>query len=77
MNKHNNDREYAILLLLACIDSLARDLAVKTDLDPQYLITKTMLKKSLVLQRQGLERVSSILKNDHAWLFDHIENLVY
>ena len=77
MKKNDNDREYAITLLIACIDSLARDLSVKTNTDPNYLVTETMLAKALSLQAQGLERVNSILENDYGWLVDQIENLVY
>ncbi len=77
MNKNKNDREYAIMLLIGCIDSLARDLAVKTDSDPYSLVTEAMLSKALAVQYQGLERVNSILENDYGWLVDQIENLVY
>ncbi|MDJ0650293.1 MAG: hypothetical protein QNJ60_16490 [Xenococcaceae cyanobacterium MO_188.B19] len=50
---------------------------MKTNSDPNYLVTETMLAKALTLQYQGLERVNSILENDYGWLVDQIENLVY
>ena len=77
MKKNSNDRQYAIMLLIASIDSLARDLSVKTNSYPNYLVTETMLAKALTLQYQGLDRVNSILENDYGWLVDQIENLVY
>ncbi len=76
-NRNENDREYAIALLVACIDNLARELAIKTDSDPSFLISKIMLTEALSLQYQGWERVNSILESDYGWLVDQIENLVY
>lgn len=80
MNKNNpkfDDRTYAIAILLGCIDSLARDLAIEINSDPNYLVTKSMLKTAFSLQYQGLVSLSSNLEKDYGWLIDQVENLIY
>ncbi len=74
--KDNDDREYVVTLLLGCIDVLSRDLSMHTNINPEYIVTGTMLKQALTIQCQGVDKISSLLESDHGWLIDHIENLV-
>lgn len=77
MEKTNTDREYAVTVLIACIDFLAKELSVKTDSDSNYLIAQSMLSIVLTLQYSGLERSKSVLETEYGWLIDHLENLIY
>ena len=41
--KTDNDADYTICLLLGCIDALARELAVRDQIVPEYIVTRYLL----------------------------------
>ncbi len=76
VNKVGNDKDYAVCLLLGCIDVMSRDLAVKNNLNPEYIVTKCLLEQAINLQYRGTDKVYALLESDYGWLTDHLENLI-
>ena len=77
VRKVGNDKDYAICLLLGCIDTLSRELAVKSDSDPQFIVTEALLKQTFKLQFENISRILALLESDYGWLIDQLENLIY
>ncbi len=71
----NSDKDYVITLLVACIDAVAGELGIKTDTDPQHIVSEALLKQALVIQYQGTSRVYSLLEHDYDFLLDSLEAL--
>ncbi len=78
MNKsQNDDKDYVITLLVACIDALSGELGLKTDIDPRHLVSETLLRQALTIQYQGVSKAYSLLESDYGFLLDSLENLVH
>ena len=68
VKKVGNDRDYAVCLLLGCIDVMSRDLAVKNNVNPEYIVTKCLLEQAINLQYRGTDQVYALLESDYGWL---------
>lgn len=73
----NNDVDYLVCLLLGCIDSLSRELAVRDQIVPEYIASRYLLEQALNVRYQTTAKIHEVLENDYGWLIDHLENLIY
>ncbi|MDJ0578312.1 MAG: hypothetical protein QNJ65_24560 [Xenococcaceae cyanobacterium MO_234.B1] len=77
VRKVGNDKDYPICLLLGCIDTLSRELAINKDRDPQFIVTEALLKQTFKLQFETTSPILALLESDYGWLIAQLENLIY
>ncbi len=77
VRKVGNDKDYPICLLLGCIDTLSRELAINKDRDPQFIVTEALLKQTFKLQFESISPILALLESDYGWLIAQLENLIY
>ena len=67
MNQEN--KHYAVALLLSCIDTLSRELALKTGIEPETIANRTLLDLTLQMQKNqsNTNKVLSYLETNYAY----------
>lgn len=66
----NIDYEYALTLLLGALNHLSCDVAVRIDIDPDYLFNRSLLASSIGINLKGIEQSSNDLRSEYYWLID-------
>ena len=64
------DYEYTLTLLLGALNHLACDTALRNDIDPDYLFTKSLLASSMDMGIRGVKEAKKDLCREHYWLID-------
>ena len=79
MNIQEN-KQYAVALLLGCIDALSRELALKTGIEPETIANRTLLDMTLQMQKNqsNTNKILSYLESNYTYcaLIDRLVELI-
>lgn len=73
ISKKDVDYEYVLILLLNALDHLSSDMALRIDIDPDYLFNKSLLVSSININTEGIDRLKNDLYTRYYWLIKLLE----
>lgn len=68
------DYEYALTLLLSALNHLSCDMALRLDIDPDYLFNKSLIASSIGISTRGIKKSRNDLYREYCWLIDLLKN---
>ena len=68
VSQKNIDYDYALALLMGALNHLACDMALRIDIDPDYLFNKSLLASSININVRGVDQAKRDFYGTHYWL---------
>ena len=74
VSQENIDYDYALTLVIGALDYLVCDMALRIDIDPDYLFNKSLLASSININVKGVEQAKRDFYGTHYWLIELLKD---